>query len=100
MAFVLLLLALVINFFTSAWWAFVTYKLYFWFIVSLGAPALSWWHVWGVTMVIGAIVSPYTYKDNDDDVDTSIKKIFSRMITLTLGAAILLLVGWIVKGQI
>ena len=101
MGFLLILVMLIGVAASGAWAAFVTFRLYAWFVVPLGAPPLNWWHIWGLLMVLGAILTPYIYKDPDrEDTATQAVKFFTRIITIGLALAISLLLGWIVKGQI
>ena len=102
MTLLLILVMLLVNFASGAWYAFVASKLYAWFIVPLGAPLLNWWYIWGLLLMIELIVMPYTYKHTNDKDDTAKKaaKFFIKIIATSLAAAIILLIGWIAKGQI
>ena len=98
--FLLFLATLVVNLFSNAWYAFVTSKLYAWFIVPLGAPLLNWWHIWGLLLVIELTVMPYTYKHTDDSDSKMAVKFWTKVITTSIATAIILLIGYIAKGQI
>ena len=100
MTLLLILVMLLINFASSAWYAFVTSKLYAWFIVPLGAPPLNWWYIWGLLLVIELIVMPYAYKHTDDSDSKIAVRFFTKIIVTSIAAAIILLIGWIAKGQI
>jgi hypothetical protein len=79
----------------GAWAAFVLSKLYGWFVVPLGAPPLNWWHIWGFYLIYGLI----THKP-DNSPPRPLSKTVAFMIYRMIGLALLLLIGWLIHGQI
>jgi hypothetical protein len=84
----------------SAWASFVTYKLYGWFVVPLGAPVLNWWHVWGLLILFGLV----TYKSDGTELQERPTPRTSRaigfIITRVLVITAALLFGWLFHGMI
>ena len=78
----------------GAWVAFVLSKLYNWFVVPLGAPAANWWHIWGLFLMVNLLTLGRTAEESDA------KKSLSRGIGRIIGAAFVLLIGWLIHGQI
>lgn len=83
----------------GAWVAYVAHKFYGWFVVPLGAPALSWWHVWGLLIMYNLI----TYKTDDREKSKEpgpIGKILGYILGRALIVAVILLIGWLIHGVI
>lgn len=74
-------------------WAVGT--MYAWFVLPLGAPELSFWHVFGLLLLIGLLRQGNGTKDNDSISESVIKLVLQIFIVLMM-----VLVGFIVKGWI
>lgn len=79
----------------GAWTAFVVYKLYGWFVVPLGAPVINWWHAWGLMLILNVL----TLKPTDVP-SKGWKDSVAKLIGKVLGMATVLLIGWLIHGQI
>lgn len=74
--------------------AWTTQKMYIWFLLPLGFPAINLWHVWGITMLITHV----TWRaDKDSKID---KKFFQGIVSRVIGVLIMLGVSYLVKGHI
>jgi hypothetical protein len=83
----------------GAWSAFVGYKLYGWFVIPLGAPVLSWWHIWGLLLIYHLV----TYKEQPVDRNQPkdprpIATMVAGILGRALGIAFVLLLGWMIHG--
>lgn len=76
----------------GAWGAFVVWKLYGWFLVTLGAPAMNWWHIWGLLMIIHY----FAYKDVKPEPGAKWTDAAGKIIGRVLGLGFTLLLGWFV----
>ncbi len=76
--------------------AFVVSKMYAWFVVPLGAPTLNIWWIWGIMMLIGLVVPINTATDEKSSWQKSVGLLLARL----LGASLVLLFGYILKGHI
>ena len=93
MALVKLLIAIPFTFATGAWNAFVLWKLYGWFLLPLGAPALSWAHLWGIFMFFFLALAGFRPDRSSDGLGS-----LTRSILMVFVSATALLFGWIVSG--
>lgn len=75
--------------------AWAVQKMYIWFILPLGAPALNLWHVWGISLIINHFTMD-SYKDNA----STTKKTFTKLAVSLIATALMLLLGWIIRGHI
>lgn len=86
-AIVLLIIMLLPFGILNAW---AVQKMYGWFLLPLGAPAINLWHTWGIAMLINHFMPTV----NSD------KKILVRLFTGVFGVFLMLLIGYILKGHI
>jgi hypothetical protein len=75
--------------------AWVTKTLYDWFILPLGAPALSIWHMWGISLLASRFLPSPEYKG-----DGSVAKAVGKLIDFVLAGLLALLIGYFVKGMV
>lgn len=75
--------------------AWVVYQMYTWFVVPLGAPGLNFWHIWGLFLLWG-ILKYRAGKSNKD----GFKETFTQVTGQVVGVLVVLLVGWLIKGNI
>jgi hypothetical protein len=75
--------------------AWVVQKLYEWFLLPLGLPALNLWHVWGILTII-VFLEPLS-KSNKK---ITPKILLTSMVRVVFSAAFALLLGFILKGHI
>jgi hypothetical protein len=81
----------------ALWSAWVEQKLYGWFLLPIkGFPHLNLWWVYGITLLIGALTYSYQKTDKDAKVGKEIGAVFGR----AFGLAVILLVGYLIKGHI
>lgn len=71
--------------------AWAVQKMYIWFALPLGAPALNLAHVWGFSL----IANHYLYRAEDNN-----KKWAGKLIGSLLGTLLMLLIGFILKSHI
>lgn len=83
---------IVMGLVVGAWGAFVVWKLYGWFFVTLGAPVINWWHMWGLMLIIGY----FTFKEVKPDPDATMPDVIGKIVGRVLGLGFTLLLGWII----
>lgn len=77
--------------------AWVTQKLYNWFLLPLGTPHLNLWHVWGISLIINRFTYTTSKDDNSEDAKKKLgKSIFTGLILGVLA----LLIGYVLKSHI
>ncbi|MDE2104888.1 MAG: hypothetical protein KGL39_47060 [Patescibacteria group bacterium] len=73
--------------------AWALQKMYDWFLLPLGTPALNLWHVWGIMLIIQWFMPiPRT--------DEKWQKNIGRFIGNIIGTLLMLAVGLIIRGHI
>ena len=88
---VILIIGIPIGF-LNAW---VTQKLYEWFLLPLHFPHINLWEIYGITLLISHLrPTPTSDKKN------SFKDTMGTVIGQLLGAFLALLIGYFVKGHI
>lgn len=89
---VLILIAFILLGIFDAW---VTQKLYNWFLLPLRTPHLNLWHIWGISLIINR----FTYTDSKTDEDPK-KKLGKSIVTGLILGSLALLIGYILKSHI
>lgn len=74
--------------------AWVAQKLYIWFVIPMGAPAINLWHVYGLILLINLL------KSSSSSEDKSTAKHLGSILGTVVGALLILLIAFIVKGHI
>lgn len=74
-------------------WAVST--MYGWFVLPLGAPDLSFWHVFGLILLVGLLRGGNSTKNDDGMFESIVKLVLQIFVVLMI-----VLVGFIVKGWI
>lgn len=87
---VIVILATLIIIPFGLWWSFVAWKLYGWFVIPLGAPAISYLSFYGLSLFFN-LIKP-SEKNEENDPKKSIIKSFASAVVY----GIALLVGYIV----
>lgn len=81
----------------SAFRAFVAVNLYTWFAVPLNAPELNFWHMWGLLLLFNIV----TYKPAKiGGKKDAWQRLANGFLAEIIGYSMLLLVGWLIKGNI
>ena len=75
--------------------AWVAKTLYDWFVLPLGAPVLSIWHMWGIALLVSRFLPSPEYKEDGD-----IGKAIGKLIGFVLAGFLALLIGYFVQGMI
>lgn len=87
MLFVFMIIAFLPLGLFNAW---ALQKMYGWFLIPLGLPALNLWHVWGIMMIINHIKPMQT-----DDT-----KLWISIAKGVYATCLMLLIGYLLKGHI
>lgn len=74
--------------------AWAVQKMYIWFLLPLGAPALNLWHVFGISILIRH------FTNTTSDKDKTGKEVLGGIAKSVISTLFMLLLGWIIKGQI
>lgn len=90
---ILLIMILMIPF--ALFNAWVSKTLYDWFILPLGAPALTIWHMWGIALLVSRFTPTPEYKEGE-----GMGKALGKLAGVVIGGLLALLVGYFVKGMI
>lgn len=72
--------------------AWAVQKMYIWFLLPLGAPAINIAHTWGISLIL----NHYLFNRSD----TSSKKWWKPLAASLFGTGFMLLMGFILKGHI
>lgn len=76
-------------------WGWAVSKLWGWFLVPLGVPAITVLHGLGISMFM-AVFKQYVPKQKEKGKDTSIPALIGEILGILLRPLLPVLVGWIV----
>ena len=100
-----LVLVLGIIFGIACYFAFIGMMLWNWFLVPLGIPGITFWHAWGITLVVSIFTGFWTNILNSNSIEAIMKatvdpaqakKIASKnALIVILTPSMMLFVGWL-----
>lgn len=81
----------VISFLLGMLHTWAVRKLYVWFLMPLGLPALSFWHIFGINVLIGLAIKQTLPTDKD-------KKWWEHLLMPVVGDLLAVGLGFLIKG--
>lgn len=81
----------------ALWWGYVATRLWFWYVVPLGLPAIGLWHAVGLGVTAKYIGSRYVEDDTKNDEQTGSEFFASLLERVYVYPTSALVVGWAVQ---